>query len=156
MIKKYPRMNAHWEDKIAKLENIHTPAYIVASWTGMMHVHGTLDSFQRIPSKEKWLRVHNTQEWPDYYDPKYTEDFRRFFDRYLKGIENGWEDTSRVRLSVLDPGGVDEINRSENEFPLARTEYKSLYLNGSSGTLSFNPVTDETLVRYAADDGKGK
>jgi predicted acyl esterase len=156
MIQKYPLMNAYWEDKIAKLENIDIPAYVVASWTGMMHVHGTLDSFQRIPSKEKWLRVHNTQEWPDYYDPKYTEDLRRFFDRYLKGIENGWENTSRVRLSVLDPGGVDEINRSENEFPLARTEYKSLYLNGRSGTLSFNPVTEETLVRYAADDGKGK
>ena len=38
-------------------------------------------------------------------------------DRYLKGIENGWENTSRVRLSVLDPGGVDEINRPEKEFP---------------------------------------
>ena len=156
MIQKYPLMNAYWEDKIAKLENIDIPAYVVSSWTGMMHVRGTLDSFQRIPSKEKWLRVHNTQEWPDYYDPKYTEDLRWFFDRYLKGIENGWENTSRVRLSVLDPGGVDEINRPENEFPLARTEYKSLYLNGRSGTLSSNPVTDEALVRYAGNDGKGK
>jgi len=61
-----------------------------------------------------------------------------------------------VRLSVIDPGGVDEINRPENEFPLARTEYRILYLNGRSGTLSPNPVTDETLVRYSADDGKGR
>ena len=156
MIQKYPLMNGYWEDKIAKLENIDIPAYVVASWTSMMHAHGTLDSYRRIPSKDKWLRVHNTQEWPDYYDSQYTEDLRRFFDRYLKGIENGWEKTSRVRLSVLDPGGVDEINRPENEFPLARTQYKSLYLDGRSGKLSPNPVTEESLVRYAADDGKGQ
>jgi hypothetical protein len=156
MIQKYPLMNAYWEDKIAKVENIGIPAYVVASWTGMMHVHGTLDSFRRILSKEKWLRIHNTQEWPDYYDPKYAVDLRRFFDRYLKGIENGWEKTSRVRLSVLDPGGVDEINRPENEFPLARTEYKRLYLHGHSGTLASSPAAEEVLVRYAADDGKGK
>jgi predicted acyl esterase len=156
MMQKYPLINGYWKDKIAKLENIDIPAYVVASWTSMMHAHGTLDSYRRIPSKDKWLRVHNTQEWPDYYDPKYMEDLRRFFDRYLKGIENGWEKTSRVRLSVLDPGGVDEINRPENEFPLARTQYKSLYLDGRSGTLSPNPVTEESLVRYAADDGKGQ
>jgi predicted acyl esterase len=156
MIHKYPFMNAYWEDKSAKLKNIDIPAYVVASWTSIMHAHGTLDSYRRIPSKDKWLRVHNTQEWPDYYDPKYTEDLRRFFDRYLKGIENGWEKVSRVRLSVLDPGGVDEINRPENEFPLARTQYRSLYLDGLSGMLSPNAVTEESLVRYAADDGKGQ
>ena len=57
MIQKYPFMNAYWEDKIAKLENIDIPAYIVASWTSTMHTHGTLDSYRRISSKDKWLRV---------------------------------------------------------------------------------------------------
>jgi predicted acyl esterase len=156
MIQKYPLMNAYWENKIAKLENIDIPAYVVASWTSMIHTHGTLASYRRISSEDKWLRVHNTQEWPDYYDPKYTGDLRRFFDRYLKGIENGWEKTPRVRLSVLDPGGMDEVNRPENEFPLARTQYKSLYLDGRSGTLSPNPVIQESLVSYKADDGKGQ
>jgi hypothetical protein len=156
MIQKYPVMTAYWEDKIAKLEKIDVPAYVVSSWTNMVHTHGTFDSFRRISSKDKWLRVHNTQEWFDYYTPEYVEDLRCFFDRYLKGIENGWEKTSRVRLSVLDPCGVDEINRPENEFPLARTQYKSLYLDGRSGMLSPNPVTEESLVRYAADDGKGQ
>jgi predicted acyl esterase len=156
MIRKYPVTNAYWEDKAARLEKIDVPAYVVSSWTNMVHTHGTFESFRRISSKNKWLRVHNTQEWSDYYTPEYVEDLRCFFDRYLKGIENGWEKTSRVRLSVLDPGGVDEINRPENEFPLARTEYKGLYLDGRSGMLSPNPVTEESLVRYAADDGKGQ
>ena len=156
MIQRYPLMNDYWKDKAAALEKIVVPAYVVASWTNMIHTHGTLEGFRRISSKEKWLRVHNTQEWSDYYMPQSVEDLRRFFDRYLKDIENGWEKTSRVRLSILDPGGADRTNRHENEFPLARTQYKSLYLDGRSGTLSPNPVTEESSIRYTADDGKGQ
>ena len=156
MLEKYPLMNGYWDDKSAKLEKIHVPAYVVASWTSPIHSHGTIDGFRRISSKEKWLRVHNTQEWPDYYATENVEDPRRFFDRYLKGIDNGWEQTPRARLSVLDPGGVDQVNRSENEFPLARTKYENLYLDGAAGTLSTGPVARESATRYQADDGKGQ
>ena len=156
MLRKYPLMNGYWEDKRAKLEKIEVPAYVVASWTSGIHTHGTFDGFRRISSKDKWLRVHNTQEWPDYYTPENVEDLRRFFDHYLKGVENGWEKTPRVRLSVLDPGGVDQVNRSENEFPLRRAQYKSLYLDAATGTLSPDPVPEQSEIRYKADDGQGQ
>jgi len=61
MAEKYPLMNAYWKDKAPQLEKITVPAYIVASWGG----HHTIDAFRRISSREKWLRVHNTGEWPD-------------------------------------------------------------------------------------------
>jgi uncharacterized protein len=122
------------------------PAYIVASWGG----HQTIDAFRRISSKGKWLRVHNTGEWPDYYE--YADDLRRFFDHYLKGIDNGWEKTPRVRLSVLDPGGVDQVNRAENEWPLARTEYQKLYLDASNCTLAPEPPDKESSISYKSDD----
>ena len=93
MIAKYPLMNAYWEDKATKLEKIDVPAYVVSSWSNPIHVNGTFEGFRRISSKEKWLRVHNKMEWPDYYDPANTEDLRRFFDRYLKDLQNGWEQT---------------------------------------------------------------
>jgi predicted acyl esterase len=146
MAQKYPLMNAYWQDKGPQLEKITMPAYIVASWGG----HHTIDAFRRISSKEKWLRVHNTGEWPDYYE--YTDDLRRFFDYFLKGLKNGWEKTPRVRLSVLDPGGTDQVNRPEKEWPLARTRYEKLYLDASKGTLSLSPVDNESSVRYKADD----
>jgi predicted acyl esterase len=155
MIRKYPLMNSYWEDKIAHVENIEIPAYVVASWNPL-HTHGTFSAYRRMPSRNKWLRVHNTQEWPDYYSPENVEDLRRFFDRYLKGIQNGWEETPRVRLSVLDPGGADQVNRLESEFPLARTQFKKLYLDAANGTLSNKPAVKESLVRYKADDGKGQ
>jgi predicted acyl esterase len=156
MLQKYPLMNGYWEDKSAKLEKIRVPAYVVASWTSGIHTHGTLDGFRRISSEDKWLRVHNTQEWPDYYTPENMEDLRRFFDHYLKGIENGWEKTPRVRLSVLDPGGIDQVNHPENEFPLKQTQCRSLYLDAATGTLSPDPVAGQSEIRYKADDGQGQ
>jgi len=150
MAVKYPLMNAYWRDKAPQLERITIPAYIVASWGG----HHTIDAFRRISSKEKWLRVHNTGEWPDYYE--YTEELRRFFDYFLKDVKNGWENTPRVRLSILDPGGIDEVNRPEREWPLARTRYEKLYLDASTNSLSPRPVTNESAVRYKSDDNQSE
>lgn len=156
MVKKYPLINDYWEDKSAPLEKIKVPAYVVASWTNDLHTFGTLEGFRRISSKDKWLRVHNTHEWSDYYTPENVEDLRRFFDRYLKGKNNGWENTPKIRLSILDPTGQDIVNRQENEWPLARTEYQKLYLDGSTGTLSIKPIAQESSLRYRADDNIGQ
>lgn len=49
------------EDKIARLEKIKIPAYVVASYTSTIHTYGTFEGFRRIQG-EKWLRVHNTDE----------------------------------------------------------------------------------------------
>lgn len=79
----------YWEDKIASLEKIKVPAYIVASYTNLLHTHGSFEAFRRIASDEKWLRVHNTQEWTDYYTSEHVADLQKFFDFYLKGEDNG-------------------------------------------------------------------
>lgn len=150
MAQKYPLMNGYWQDKHARLEEIKMPAYIVASWGG----HQTIDAFRRISSPEKWLRVHNTGEWPDYYE--YADDLRHFFDYFLKGLNNGWEKTSRIRLSILDPGSTDQVNRPEKEWPLARTRYEKLYLDAAKGILTTSPVATESLVRFKADDNHGE
>ena len=47
---------------------IGVPAYIVASYSNMIHTPGTFRGWRRIASTEKWLRIHNTMEWPDYYE----------------------------------------------------------------------------------------
>ena len=47
------------------------------------------------------LRIHTTQEWHDLYQPQNNNELQRFFDRYTKGIENDWESTPRVRVSLL-------------------------------------------------------
>jgi predicted acyl esterase len=151
MVEKYPLMSAYWESKIAKLENIEIPIYLVAGYNSQMHTRGTLEAYHQIGSKEKWLRVHNTQEWPDLYDDKHRADLRRFFDRYLKGVDNGWESTPCVRLSVFDPGGLDVVNRVETDFPLTRQQPCRLYLDATNARLSTTPATRQSKVSYNTD-----
>jgi len=141
-----PLMDAYWEDKIPKVEDIEVPIYATANYNNFHN--STLDGFRRAGSRQKWLRVENTLHWPDYYEPRNLDDLRRFSDRYLRGIHNGWEYTPRVRLSVYDPGGVDVVDRPEKEWPLARTEFRPLYLNAESGTLSRTPSTSKSSISY--------
>lgn len=152
MVRKYPLMNAYWEDKIPRLANIKMPAYVVGSWTNLIHGMGTLTGYRQIASQDKWLRVHNKHEWTDYYEN--TDDLRRFFDCYLKGMDNGWKQTPRVRLSILNPGGKDIVNRPEAEFPLARTQYQRLYLDAATQWLSSAPLSNLASAGYVSDDGK--
>lgn len=153
MIVEKSLMCDYWQDKAARVENIEIPAYVVASYTNSVHTHGTFAGYRRMASKEKWLRVHNTQEWFDYYTPENVEDLRRFFDHYLKGVDNGWEQTPKVRLSVLNPGGHDIVGRAEEEFPLARTVYRKLYLSAADSTLLTALPEQENVNTYqsAAD-----
>lgn len=145
----------YWEDKRAELEKITVPAYIVASYTSPIHTYGTLEGYRRIASENKWLRIHNTGEWDDYYNPEHTEDLRRFFDHYLMGKENGWEQTPKVRLSVLNPGGEDVVDRVEKDFPIPRTRYTKLYLNTVNHRLEkTNPPISSSAVYDSDRRGK--
>lgn len=154
MIVERPFMCDYWEDKAARVENIEIPAYVVASYTNSVHTHGSFAGFRRMASKEKWLRVHNTSEWFDYYTPENVEDLRRFFDHYLKGIDNGWEQTPRVRLSVLNPGGTDIVGRAEEDFPLARTQYHKLYLSAADSALLTSLPPDQAVSEYQSDSAR--
>ncbi len=154
MMKDQATMNAWWDDKEADLEAIDIPAYIVASYTNPIHTYGTLEGYRRIYSKEKWLRIHNTGEWDDYYNPAHTEELREFFDRYLKGEDNGWEQTPKVRVSVLNPGGKDIVDRVEKDFPIPRTQYQKLYLDTAKNSLNKNVITAENYTEYDSDRKK--
>jgi predicted acyl esterase len=81
-------------------------------------------------------------------------DLRKFYDYYMKGINNDWKFTPRVRLSVLNAGGLDTVNRPESEFPLQRQQAYKLYLDASSMELKQTLPEDSTQVSYKAVDGR--
>ena len=154
-VRQNPLMNDLWEDKAAQFEKITVPAYVVASYSNTLHVTGTYRGWRRIASPEKWLRIHATQEWPDYYDEANVDDVRRFFDHYLKGADNGWERTPRVRYSVLDLEGGDRINLPANAFPPEDVTATKFYLDGRSRTLSAETPAAAVAVTYAAESDPG-
>ncbi len=157
MVRNYPLFNAYWESKVSKVEDIEVPAYVAASWTNILHTHGTLRGWRGMASKQKWLRVHNTHEWTDFYNPDNVEDLCRFFDHFLKGVDNGWEATPKVRLTVLDPGNTDTLYRAEQDFPLSRQQFVPYYLGSTEqgGTLGLEQVSEHAECSYDSADPKG-
>ena len=85
------------------VENIPAmgPALVVANWGGLgLHLRGTIQGFIGIASKDKWLKVQNGPYFATFFAPESVEFQRRFFDRFLKGMDNGWEKEPRVDLTV--------------------------------------------------------
>jgi uncharacterized protein len=154
MLRRYPLMNSYWESKIPDFAKITVPAYVTGGWSHI-HMLGAINGFRRIGSANKWLRVHRDFEWPDTYSWWNIEDLERFFDRYLKGIRNGWESTPRVRLDIMDAYDFDsQLNRPETSFPIERTAYTRLYLDASAGSLTEQSATAQSQTSYDPDSGE--
>jgi predicted acyl esterase len=151
--KKYPFFNEYWAAKVPRYENIRIPVYATACWNHF-HLPGSFEGFRKIKSTRKWMRAHRDFEWPDAYNPDNLEDLKRFYDRYLKDIHNGWELTPRFRLEVEDAFEFNfQHNRPEQAFPLKRTEYKKLFLDASQNVLSWQALPQESSVSYDAQTG---
>ncbi len=150
---RFPLMNALWEDKTPCFERIEVPAYVVASYSNTLHTAGTFRGWRRMASAQKWLRIHNIQEWPDYYDDANTEQLRRFFDRFLKNADNGWDDTPRVQYAVHDFHGGDTVNHPAGAFPPETVTDTRFYLDGISRALTLQtPSQAMTAVYDTASD----
>ncbi len=151
----HPLMDAHWETHTPVFENITVPAYIVASYSNMIHTPGTFRGWRRIGSADKWLRIHNNMEWPDYYEEANLNDLLRFFDHYLKGMDNSWQETPRVRYSVLDLEGNDQINIAAGAFPPEDFREVKYYLNAASNALGAGAPGKDATAAYDAESEQG-
>ncbi|WZH48345.1 Alpha/Beta hydrolase protein [Fusarium acuminatum] len=154
MLDQYPLQNAYWADKRADMSKINVPAYVLASYSTVLHTVGSFRGFEEIPHDNKWLRVHSTQEWYDLYSDECVEDLQLFFDRYLKDKQNGWEETPRVRLSTLafNKGEYQEpeINHHFTDWPLPETNYITLYLSDENRLLKA-PSSKGAILSYQSD-----
>ncbi|WP_029528038.1 CocE/NonD family hydrolase [Polaromonas glacialis] len=144
----YPLINDLWENKIPDFDRITVPAFVVASYSNTLHTAGTFRAWRRMASQDKWLRIHNSQEWPDYYDEANVEDLRRFLDRYLKDVDNGWESTPRVRYAVHDFQGGDQVNVAAMAFPPEDVTSTKFYLDGASRMLATKLPANDVPAAY--------
>jgi len=76
----------------------------------------------------------------DLYRDEINDELQRYFDRYAKGIDNGWEQTTPpVRLSLLgfDNASLAQtiLERPEEEYPLERQQLTTFYLDAPSSSL---------------------
>ncbi|KAI8266203.1 Cocaine esterase [Colletotrichum sp. SAR 10_98] len=150
MLDKFPNCREYWDDKRARMEKIEVPAYILASYSTMLHTVGSFRGFEEIPHQKKWIAVHATQEWYDLYSKSRVDDLQRFFDRYLKDIENGWEKTPPVRLAVLGFNKPPILDLSFDHLPwlapyTPTTNVQKLYLTQNKSLQLANEASSSTL-----------
>ncbi len=155
-MKKHPLIDDYWRDKIPDLGRIAMPMYVCASWsTQGLHTRGTLEGFKQAGAAHKWLEIHGRKEWETYYSREALERQRRFFDYFLKGIENDWLDTPKVRLEVRERF-YEGMTRVENEWPIARTRYTQLFLDVKNMSLATQALGQEGRLSYSATGPEGE
>jgi uncharacterized protein len=113
----------------AQWDKITVPLLSVGNWSGMaLHLRGNTEAFMRAASKHKKLRIQAGTHVHPFYTDEGRQDQLRFFDYWLKGINNGVMDEPPVKLAIRK--GRDEIEwRHENEWPIARTEWTKFYFD---------------------------
>lgn len=153
-IKKHPFDDAWHKARTPDLSRIEIPLLSCANWGGQgIHPRGNFNGYVEASSKQKWLEVHGDSHW-SLFSARYGFDLqKRFFDHFLKGIDNGWEETPPVILNVRSPGPKFE-KRFENEWPIARTQWTKFYLDLKERTLSTGAKAEPASIEYdATGDG---
>lgn len=173
----HPKDGPYWypTDLRRQFHNINTPMLHVGSWYDVFQ-HDTLTMYSGLREHALTQEARQNQKllmgpWAHllpYAQPssRGTGDIDfgqealielhdiqlRWFDYFLKGVENGILDEAPIRLFVMG----DNRWRDENEWPLARTRYTDLYLHSAGkanslngdGSLSFSAPSDEPHDRY--------
>jgi predicted acyl esterase len=149
----HPLEDAYHRERTAQWDKITVPLLTAGNWGGQgLHLRGNVEGFVRAASRQKWLELHGLEHWTEFYTDYGVALQRRFFDHFLKGVDNGWGDQPAVQLKVRHVDGFAE--RSETEWPLARTDWKKLFLNLDSLSLSDAPPSGTRKAAFdAAGDG---
>jgi predicted acyl esterase len=130
-------------------EQITTPLLSAGNWGGLgNHQRGNFTAWQQAGSSQKWLEVHGGTHWAGFYTNYGRALQRRFFDYFLKG-EGDWAEQPPVSLNIRHADGSLTL-RGEQEWPLARTQWRRSYLDLDSEALTHQPPTGRTERQYAA------
>ncbi|OAI50754.1 peptidase S15 [Betaproteobacteria bacterium SCGC AG-212-J23] len=130
-------------------DRITVPLLTTANWGGQgLHPRGNFEGFVRSKSKDKWLEAHGIEHWTHFYTDYGRKLQLRFFDHFLKG-KGDWKNQPKVQLQIRHTDRF--VERHENEWPLARTKWTRMYLQGS--TLGNSPGREGTVSFDAMGDG---
>jgi predicted acyl esterase len=140
-------------ERTPDLSRIQVPVLSAGNWGGPgVHMRGNIEGWRGAGSEHKWLFMHVGTHYESFYLPEYVTLQKRFFDRYLKGLPNGWEDQAPVQLMVRTPDG-HRGRRSADDFPLPQTQWQRWHLDASDLSLAQRPAAPAQVT--LANDGPG-
>lgn len=145
----HPLDDQFYQERSPDYSKITVPLLSAANWGGQgLHPRGNFEGFMRAASQQKWLEAHGLEHWTHFYTDYGRSLQLRFFDHFLKGVDNGWDREPRVLLQVRHL--MEFAQRAEDAWPLASTQWTKLYLNPAERALSWEQAPDESAVTYEA------
>lgn len=148
-VRAHPLQDAWYRERSGELSKIDIPALVVSNWGGLgLHLRGTIQGYVGIASREKWLKVQTGPYFATFFESADLQ--RRFFDRFLKGLDNGWDREPRVDLTVRSTD--DKIHRQlqGSAWPLPGTRFKRLHLDAATKSLADTPPGAAAQLSYEA------
>lgn len=120
-----------WRMCSARWDQIKVPVYTVGNWGGWgLHLRGNTEAYLCAASKHKKLRIHTGDHFRPFHSNEGKVDQLRFFDYWLKGMQNGIMDEPPIKLEIRTGGSKKPYAfRYENEWPLARTQWTKMYFS---------------------------
>jgi uncharacterized protein len=145
----HPLDDDYHKERSPDWSRVDVPLLSSANWGGQgLHPRGNFEGYVRAASERKWLEVHGLEHWTHFYTDYGRSLQKRFFDCYLKGEDNGWDDQPPVQLQIRTLDGF--VQRYENEWPLARTRWTRYYLDPAGMSLSRDPTDESGEVGFEA------
>lgn len=142
-----PHDGPFWRDHapIAVAHEVDIPVYFQAKWGRGWNVEGTLECFHEV----KGIKKLDIQALPPMLERPFHEshdEMFRWYDYWLKGIDNGIMDEPAVQFSVE---GTNQW-RYEKEWPLPFEEKKEYYLRPRH---KISTKKEPLPAQYAHPDG---
>jgi predicted acyl esterase len=148
-----PLRDEWWRSLVPDLGRIEAPMLVCGSFSDhCLHSAGSFRAFEQTGSAQRWIYTHRAGKWATYYSPDALAAQLRFFDHFLKGADNGQAEQPRVRLAIHDVRDAPAELRGEQEWPLARTEWRRLHLL-PDGRLALEPGSAEGEVAFDLRSG---
>jgi predicted acyl esterase len=138
------RDEMYYASKEYDMSDITVPLLSVGNWGGiLLHLRGNVEGYVNAGSEFKYLRmITGRHDLPFFYDEE-VEIQKSFLDAFLKGEDKlGWSVKGKLPPVdiVLRKGNVgfndaekEKVyeRRTENEWPIARTQYTKYFLTPS-------------------------
>lgn len=152
----HPLRDAWWEAITPDLSKITVPILECTSFSDdNLHSVGSMRAFQRVASADRYAYAHRGPKWATFYGEEARAHQLTFFDRYLR--EEDSPRLPRVRLEIRDRRDHVAGVRNENEWPLARTDWRRLHLaaggalresEGPAGNVTFDLRRNAARFEY--------
>ncbi|HXR86994.1 MAG TPA: CocE/NonD family hydrolase, partial [Stellaceae bacterium] len=147
----HPLNDAWYQSRTPDVRKIDIPTLVVANWGGLgLHLRGTIGGWVDIAAKEKWLKVQGGSYFHTFLQPQNVALQKRFFDKYLKGLNNGWEKEPRVEVQIRAPGDKIKRQAQSTSWPLAEAKHVKFYLDAGAKSMGTTAPGGAANASYPA------